>query len=101
MSLEYSGWVLAKSFVHFLAMYLRCTGSGHHPLPPVSHRPHSRRRNDLRVLASSDAATCTRSEEMPYSGPLKRLVILKSMLGGDLTLTLTAPVASVSLSTHK
>jgi hypothetical protein len=35
MSLEYSRWVLAKFFVHFLAMYLRCTGSGHHPLPPV------------------------------------------------------------------
>ena len=35
MSLKYSGWVLAKFFVHFLAMYLQCTGSGHHPLPPV------------------------------------------------------------------
>jgi hypothetical protein len=35
MSLKYSGWVLAKFFVHFLAMYLRCAGSGHHPLPPV------------------------------------------------------------------
>ena len=36
MSLKYSGWVLAKFFVYFLAMYLQCTGSGHHPLPPVS-----------------------------------------------------------------
>ena len=36
MSLKYSGWVLAKFFVHFLAMYLQCTGSGHHPLPPVT-----------------------------------------------------------------
>ena len=35
MSLKYSGWVLAKCFVYFLAMYLQCTGSGHHPLPPV------------------------------------------------------------------
>jgi hypothetical protein len=35
MSLKYSGWVLAKFFVHFLAMYLQCTGSGHHPLPLV------------------------------------------------------------------
>jgi hypothetical protein len=38
MSLKYSGWVLAKFFVHFLAMYLQCTGSGHHPLPPVLSR---------------------------------------------------------------
>jgi hypothetical protein len=36
MSLKSSGWVFGRFFVHFLAMYLRCTGSGHHPLPPVS-----------------------------------------------------------------
>jgi hypothetical protein len=34
VSLKYSGWVLAKFFVHFLAMYLQCTGSGTPPLAP-------------------------------------------------------------------
>ena len=36
MNLGYAGWVLAWYFVHFLVMYLQCTGPGHHPLPPVS-----------------------------------------------------------------
>ena len=39
MNLGYTGWVLAWYFVHFLVMYLQCTGPGHHPLPPVSPPP--------------------------------------------------------------
>ena len=35
MNLGYAGWVLDWYFVHFLVMYLQCTGPGHHPLPPV------------------------------------------------------------------
>jgi hypothetical protein len=41
MSLEYSRWLFGEFFVHFLAMYLQCTGSGHHPLPPVLFASHS------------------------------------------------------------
>ena len=39
MNLGYVGWVLAWYFVHFLVMYLQCTGPGHHPLLPVSPPP--------------------------------------------------------------
>ena len=35
MYLGYTEWVNAGYIVHFLAMYLRCTSSVHHPLPPV------------------------------------------------------------------
>ena len=35
MYLRCTKWVNAGYIVHFLAMYLRCTGSVHHPLPPV------------------------------------------------------------------
>ena len=36
MYLQYPGWIFGWYFVHFLAMYLWCTGWEHYPLPPVS-----------------------------------------------------------------
>ena len=36
MNLGCTGWVFAGHFVHFLAMYLQCSGPGYHPLSPVS-----------------------------------------------------------------
>ena len=36
MYLRCTEWVNAGYIVHFLAMYLQCTGSVHHPLPPVT-----------------------------------------------------------------
>ena len=36
MYLRCTEWVNAGYIVHFLAMYLRCTSSVHHPLPPVT-----------------------------------------------------------------
>jgi len=35
MYLGWTGWVHPRYFVHFLVMYLRCTGPVHWPLPPV------------------------------------------------------------------
>ena len=38
MCLQCAGWVCGRFIVHFLAVYLQCTGSEHWVLPPVSWR---------------------------------------------------------------
>ena len=54
MYLRCTKWVNAGYIVYFLAMYLQCTGSVHHPLPPVSDK-------DLGATAKAiDSLQCSR-----------------------------------------
>ena len=39
MYLGWTGWVYPRYFVHFLVMYLQCTGLVNEPLSPVQARP--------------------------------------------------------------
>ena len=61
MYLRCTEQVNAGYIVHFLVMYLRCTGSVHHPLPPVSYsldtRPGTITQVETRAFATSFLGT--------------------------------------------